>query len=92
MVTDNLAALAVFSRGRSSRPPLAGLSRNAAALVLAYGLPVVYRWTESSPDPVRLTSSPLATSEWVDAGASNGSSYLYAVSAIDGAGNESPLS
>ena len=52
----------------------------------------VYRWTESSPDPVRLTSSPLATSEWVDAGASNGSSYLYAVSAIDGAGNESPLS
>ena len=45
--TDNLTALAVFSRGRSSRPPLAELARMAAALILANGWTVIFRWVES---------------------------------------------
>jgi hypothetical protein len=45
--TDNLAALAVFSRGRSSRAPLLQLSRLAAAMILCFGWSMIFRWVES---------------------------------------------
>lgn len=47
VLTDNLCALAVFARGRSSKPPLAGLARGAAAIILAFRLAVAFRWTQS---------------------------------------------
>jgi hypothetical protein len=46
-VTDNLCALAIFARGRSSRSPLSHLARVAAALIIACGWTVIFRWVES---------------------------------------------
>jgi pectin methylesterase-like acyl-CoA thioesterase len=49
----------------------------------------VYRWVGDDESAARLTSTLLTSPTYVDRTASNGTSYTYAVTAVDQAGNES---
>ena len=47
IATDNLASLGALGKGRSSSRRMLGLTRQAAAYILAYGLKVLYRFVPS---------------------------------------------
>ena len=51
----------------------------------------VRRWADGSSDPERLTTTPVSVTTWADTSAANGNTFTYAVTAVDAAGNESPV-
>ena len=49
--TDNMAVLGVLGKGRSSCPPLLRQARKAAAVTLAFGVRVLWRYIPSEYNP-----------------------------------------
>ena len=47
MITDSLVSLGVLAKGRTSSWPLLRLARQGAALTMAFGFRVYYRYVES---------------------------------------------